>query len=270
MSNNKIFVSDVVAALDEKFPLVTQDSWDNSGLIVGNPDSEIMGVLLTVDITSERVDEAIAKGCNMIVAHHPILFHGLKRLNGATDEQRTIEKAIKNNVALCAFHTPADKSAVGLSKALGIQIGLQNMRTFIPDAGKTDVGYGVVGTLQRPFAAQEFMALLVQKLGCQCIRHNTYEGNICNVAICTGSGSEFIADALAQKVDAYITGDVKYHQFQQPDGKLLIADVGHYESEELSKKLFLDILTERFAEKNSNFALCMSDTCGNVIKYYTE
>lgn len=263
-------VNDVITALDAVFPLNTQDEWDNSGLIVGHSDGELTGVLFTVDITLERVQEAISKGCNMIVAHHPILFRGLKRLNGTTNEQQTIELAIRHNIALCAFHTPADKSSLGLSNALGRLIGLADMRTFIPSKTSQDVGYGVVGTLSAPMQLQSFMAMLSQKLSCKCIRYNQYSGSIRQVAICTGSGSEFIADALHQKVDAYITADVKYHQFQQPDGRMLIADVGHYESEEMSKKLFLDVITERFAEKNPNFALCMSDTCGNVIKYYTE
>lgn len=263
-------VIDVISALDAVFPLSTQDDWDNSGLIVGHPDEELTGVLLTVDITLERVQEAISKGCNMIVAHHPILFRGLKRLNGTTDEQKTIELAIRHNVALCAFHTPADKSSQGLSYALGKIIGLSDMHTFIPSNDGQNVGYGVVGTMSEAMPTEAFLAMLSHLLSCKCIRHNQYSGQVKRVAICTGSGSEFIADALHQKADAYITADVKYHQFQQPDGHMLIADIGHYESEEMSKKLFLDILTERFAEKNSNFALCMSDTCGNVIKYYTE
>lgn len=263
-------ISDIISALDDFFPLSTQDEWDNSGLIVGHPQNQVKGILLTVDINEQRVNEAIERGCNMIIAHHPIIFHGLKRLNGQTDEQRTIETAIKHDIALCAFHTPADKSANGLSKEIGNILQLSDIHIFIPDKNNQNIGYGIVGTLQQPLQTKEFVALLSKKLKCQCIRHNNYTRNISKIAICTGSGSEFITNALNQKVDAYVTADIKYHQFQQPENQMLLADVGHYESEEICKKLFLNILTERFAEKNCKFALCMSDTCENVIKYYTE
>lgn len=265
-------ISDVINELDSVFPLSSQDSWDNSGLIIGNADWTVKGILFTVDINEQRIDEAIEKGCNLILAHHPILFHGIKRINGTSDEQRTIIKAIQNNIALCAFHTPADKSSIGLSRQIGKQINLQQMKTLIADCN-SESGYGVIGQLQQPLTSSEFLQLVAEQLNCPSIRYNECNKQISKVAICTGSGSEFINDALQQNADAYITGDVKYHQFQQPEGKMLIADVGHYESEEISKKLFLDILTEKFANRKinfSNFALCISTTCSNVIKYYTR
>lgn len=268
-----IKISNVVELLNEAFPLSAQDSWDNSGLIIGNRDRLLKGILFTVDITSERVEEAVERGCNMIVSHHPILFRGTKRINGNTDEERTIISAIKNDIAICAFHTPADKSSEGLSKVLGEKLGLCEMKPLIPEPGDAETGYGVIGTMERGLEADEFLGLLAERLGCETIRHSEYGHKVKRVAICTGSGSEFITDAIKAKADAYVTGDVKYHQFQQAEGRMMITDVGHYESEEACKKLFLDILMKKFAERQinfSNFALCISTTCSNVIKYYSR
>ena len=260
-------IGDIVDAMDGVFPLSTQEDWDNSGLLVGSREWTLRGLLLTVDITEERVEEAIDKGCNMILSHHPIMFRGLRRLNGCNDEERTVMLAVKNDVALCAFHTPADKSLLGTSGTLGRMIGLEKIKTLALekcDEGGEARGYGVVGELKQPMCADEFMQTIKDRLGCQCIRHSDYDGKVRRVAICTGSGSEFIGLAKREKADAYVTADVKYHQFQQGDGMMMIVDVGHYESEELCKKLFFEILKE----KMPTFAPCISDTCKNIIKYY--
>lgn len=256
-------IGDIIEVLEHHFPLNTQDSWDNSGLIIGRRDWEAKGVLLTVDITEERVDEAIEKDCNLIISHHPILFRALRHINMDSDEERLIAKAIKNDIAICAFHTPADKAPNGLSHKIGDMVGLRNMTTLIPDNGVDGIGYGVVGSLDHTMNAQEFISHIKKAIGCECVRHNEYNGGISKVAICTGSGSEFVENAMMANADAYITADIKYHQFQQPEGHMMIADIGHYESEEISKKLFFELLTEIF----SNFAICISSTCRNVIKY---
>lgn len=268
MMNSRAKIKDVVAVLDEAFPLSSQDSWDNSGLIVGDPEMELRGILLSVDINEGVVAEAINRGCNIIVSHHPILFRGLKRINGKNDEERTIVAAIKNDIALCAFHTPADKSPRGLSYQIGKTIGLKGMTTFVPDKGGYEKegqtsGYGVVGEMDEAMDAGEFMSMLKSRLGTLCVKHNQYTRKVKRVAVCTGSGSEFIDRAMAVGVDAYVTGDVKYHQFQMGEERLLIADVGHYESEEISKNLFFEILKE----KMPTFAPCISDS-KNIIKYY--
>lgn len=268
MENSRMKIKDVVAVLDEAFPLVSQDTWDNSGLIVGDPEMELRGILLSVDINEDVVAEAINRGCNMVVSHHPILFRGLKRINGKTDEERTIVAAIKNDIALCAFHTPADKSPRGLSYQLGRTIGLKAMTTFAPDRGGYEKdgqpsGYGVVGELDEAMDPREFMSRLKERLGTLCVKHSQCGRKVKRVAVCTGSGSEFIERAMEKGADAYVTSDIKYHQFQMGEGRLLIADVGHYESEELSKNLFFEILKE----KMPTFAPCISDS-KNIIKYY--
>jgi len=261
--SNPYKIGDAVAVLEKHFPLHIQDSWDNSGLIIGCKEWTMTGILLTVDITEERVDEAIDKGCNLIVSHHPILFRPLQHLNYSNDEERLIAKAIKNDIAICAFHTPADKSSDGLSYQIGKKLELSNIKTMVADDSNAEIGYGIVGTLKEVMSSGKFVNHIKSTLGCECIRHNECDINISKVAVCTGSGSEFIKDAMTAQADAYVTADIKYHQFQQPEGRLLIADIGHYESEEISKKLFFELLTENF----SNFAICISSTCRNVIKY---
>lgn len=256
-------IGEVVAALEKHFPLNTQDSWDNSGLIIGQRDWAVEGVLLTVDITEERVDEAIEKGCNLIISHHPILFRPLKKINGNSGDERIVAKAIKNDIAICAFHTPADKAKDGLSYQIGKRLGLSRMEILVKDEGSDERGYGVVGDMGNGMTASQFVGHIKEKLSCECVRHNECSKEIKRVAICTGSGSEFIDKAMRAGADAYVSADIKYHQFQQPEGKMLIADIGHYESEEISKNLFFEILTEIF----SNFAICISGTCRNVINY---
>lgn len=361
-------IGTVAKIMDEAFPLATQDSWDNSGLIIGDSQSPLRGILLTVDITEATIAEAAERGCNMVISHHPILFKGLRRINYRTDEERAIALAIKNDIAIYAAHTCADKSPRGTSARLAAMIGITHTSVLVPDTKKlykiavyvprdhadairqalgtagaghignyshctfstdghgtfkalsganpyvgavgathtepetrietivshdllhtaiaqmlaahpyeepaydiyplenqhTTCGYGVVGNLPQSLTPEAFMQKLKETFGCATIRHNAYSGQISRVAICTGSGSEFISHAMRAGAQAYITADIKYHQFAQPEGAMLITDIGHYESEELTKQLFLEILTEKL----SNFAPCLSNTCCNTIKYY--
>lgn len=259
--NDIVRVSDIISVLDEAFPLKSQDDWDNSGLIIGSPEMQVKGVLFSVDITQQCVDEAIENGLNMIVAHHPMLFRGAKRITGSSSEQRIIMSAIKNDIAICAFHTPADKALCGLSSMLAKQIGIEKTDCLVPECESQ--GYGVVGNLPEKMPVDGFLQMLREKIGCKVVRYNDFSRAIRRVAICTGSGSEFISNAISAKADAYVTADVKYHQFQQPDGRMLIADIGHYESEDLSKKLFFEVVSEKFPK----FALRISNASSNAIKY---
>lgn len=261
--NNTLRIADAIAAIDSVFPLSTQDDWDNSGLIVGCADNQLTGILLTLDLTLATAKEAHAKGCNLIVAHHPILFRGLKRLTYSTDEQKLIAFAIKHDISLFAAHTCADKNINGTSGKLAQMLDLQDLSILAPDPSNT-CGYGIVGEFAKPLSCEAFLQKLKDTFGCKCVRFSGEAPTIKRVAICTGSGSEFIGNALRAGAQAYITADVKYHQFSLPDGKMLIADIGHYESEALCKQLFFDILREKL----SNFAPCLSECCSNPIKYF--
>lgn len=259
-------VQDIVDILDNAFHFSTQDSWDNSGLLIGNPDYTATGILLALDITESVVNEAINKGLNVIVAHHPIMFRGLKRLVSADPEQRLIAKAIRSDISIIAVHTPLDKTPhIGTSYAIGKLLSLQNMQTLCPEKLPYDNwGYGAVGQLPQAMPADKFLSFVANTLHCETISHN---GNIRNtiqkVAICTGSSVEFTSKAEASGADAYITADIKYHQMASSESMLLM-DIGHFESEIISTSIFLHL----FQEKIPNFALCISDASENIIKYY--
>ncbi|MDO4462077.1 MAG: Nif3-like dinuclear metal center hexameric protein [Bacteroidia bacterium] len=259
-------VRDIIAALDELFHFSTQDSWDNSGLIIGDPNMEAKGALCAVDITESVVDEAIEMGYNVIVAHHPILFRPLKRLNNADAEQRLIVKAIKHDISLIAVHTPLDKTPEkGTSATVGAKIGLKEMRTMIPEQQPyNEWGYGVVGKLDQKMSSKEFLKHVAKVVDCQAISHNGIEiDNIQTVCICTGSSIEFASKAEKLGADVYITSDIKYHQMASSE-KMLLMDIGHFESEKVSTEIFLHELQEKFP----NFALRISNDSENIIKYY--
>lgn len=258
-----ITIAECINAIEETFPTQRQDNWDNSGLLVGDINITLRGVLISVDITEDVINEAIEKDCNLIISHHPIMFRGIKQLIGSNEEQRIIITAIKHNIVLYASHTCLDKSAEGTSRTLGNILNLKDMKILIPEK-EQEIGYGVIGVLPTPISKEELMDTLKEKFGCPIVRHNDYNGDIRRVAICTGSGSEFIDNALQQGADAYITGDVKYHQFSLAEKRMLIADIGHYESEECTKQIFLDILRKKIC----TFARYFVSENTNLIKYY--
>lgn len=261
-----MIVRQIIELLDNSFHFNSQDSWDNSGLIIGNPSAEASGALLAVDITEDVVDEAVSLGYNIIIAHHPILFRPLKRLTYADAEQRLIAKAIKNDINLIAVHTPMDKTPIiGTSATVGKMIGIRNMRILCPEQHPFgECGYGIIGELDKPMNSADFLSLVAHRLNCQTISHNGIQkNNISTVALCTGSSIEFATKAEAQHADAYITADIKYHQMASSESMLMM-DIGHFESEKASTEIFLHVIQEKFP----NFALRISHASENIIKYY--
>ncbi len=259
---SSITVGEIADIINMQYPESTQDAWDNSGLLVGCRSDKVTGVLTSVDITEDVVDEAIAEGCNMIVAHHPLMFRGVKRLVGATGEQRVIMKAIQRGIALYASHTCCDKSRQGTSARLAQMLNMQHCEILVPEADGS-IGYGVVGELPMAMSVDEFAAYVKEKVGCSSIRMSGNSDRVSRVAICTGSGSEFVGNAVKSAADAYITADVKYHQMAEAGERIVIADIGHWESEQMTKQLFYDLLSGKL----SNFARCKMSQCSNPIKY---
>ncbi len=251
-------ISEIIDCFDREIPFSAQDSWDNSGFLLGDRTSQVRGVLLSLDVTEKTIDEAIMKGCNLVISHHPILFKGIRQIEGATDEQRLIAKAIKNDVAILSLHTCLDRNINGLSMKLGEKIGLQNM-SFLE--GNYDYGYGIVGELNEELDVKTFLEMVKETLGLQVLRYNNYKGIIQRVAICTGSGAEFIRGAVNSEADAYITADLKYHNFTTIN-EILLVDIGHFESEVHCKEIFYNILIKNF----SNFAPYLSEEM-NPINY---
>jgi len=350
-------------------PLAFQESYDNAGLIIGHPDDEISGILIALDITEEILDEAIGRKLNLIVAHHPIIFSGIKKLNGRNYIERCVAKAIKNDIAIYAAHTNLDSVFGGVNSKICEKLELRNCRilapvsnflkklvTFVPtadaekvrkalfDAGAGHIGnydscsfnvagqgsfrgdeqtnpyvgeknqlhfeeetrietifprhiqsqvikalisahpyeevaydiypldneynqsgIGMIGELDSPMDELEFLRKLKETFQCKVIRHTQLLGNpIRKIAVCGGSGSAYLSKAIAMKVDLYISGDFKYHQFFDAEQQLIIADIGHYESEQFTKEVFYELLTKKFPK----FAVHLSDLSTNPVKYF--
>lgn len=362
-------LAEITNYLESIAPLNYQEDYDNSGLIVGNAKDEINAALVALDCTEEIVDEAIAKNCNLIITHHPIVFKGLKKFNGKTYVERVVLKAIKNNIALYAIHTNLDHVAHGVSgeicKRLGIEHAkilapkhnlLKKLVTFCPTAqvdqvrnalfeagageignysecsfntagtgtfkggenavpfvgevgikhheaevrietifkvqderkvllallenhpyeevaydiyaltNKLDnVGAGMIGWLSQEMENVDFLNLIKQKMNAKVIRHTALlPKRIKKVAVCGGSGSFLLKDAIAAGADAFITADFKYHEFFDAEKRLIICDIGHYESEQFTSNLLIDNIQEKFP----NFAIRLTEHNTNPINYF--
>ena len=359
-------IKDIVQYLSQIAPPAYQESYDNAGLITGNQADEVTGILISLDATEEIIDEAIEKGCNMVVAHHPIVFKGLKKITGKNYVERVIIKAIKNDIAIFAAHTNLDNVAHGVNHKISEKLQLTKTRilspkrgtlekivafvpqthcqsvldalyavgvgnignyqecsfrvqgtgTFSPKEGaqpfigqahqreevqeerieaifpshlrgsvvqqlkkahpyeevayylsaldnqNQEIGSGMIGELPEAMPPKAFLLYLKERMNLQLVRHTKIlDGDIKTVALCGGAGSFLVPAAIAQKADVFISGDFKYHEFFDADGHLMIADIGHYESEVFTKDLFYEILSEKF----SSFALCLSETVTNPI-----
>lgn len=259
-------ITDVLSILEAVAPPHLQESYDNSGLIVGDPEALVSGILFCLDSTEAIVEEAIAKGCNLIVAHHPIVFRGLKRLNGATYIERTVIQAIRHEVAIYAIHTNLDNVyRQGVNAKIAERIGLTDTRILAPKTTDFEIGAGMLGNLPKPMAEADFLNHLKQSLQTNCIRHTALRGKpIRKVAVCGGSGSFLLSEALRAKADAFVSADFKYHEFFDAEGKLVIADVGHFESEQFTIELLRDIVREKFP----TFALHLTEKNTNPVSYF--
>jgi len=259
-------IKQVTNFLESLAPLEYQESYDNCGLIVGDANTEIKGALITLDCTEAIIDEAIETECNLVIAHHPIIFSGLKKLNGSNYIERTVIKAIKNDIAIYAIHTNLDNVHNGVSAKIAEKLGLENCKILLPKEGlnTNSVGVGIIGELNTPVDAQVFLKNLKLNMQADCVRHTPLvKQQIKTVAVCGGSGSFLLKNAIAVKADIFITADFKYHEFFDADNKIVIADIGHYESEQFTKDLIYDLLVKNFTK----FAVRLSKVNTNPIKY---
>lgn len=361
-------IKDITSCIEEIAPLSFAEGFDNVGLLVGNYNTNVTGVLVTLDTLENIVDEAIEKNCNLIVSFHPIIFAGLKKLNGKNYVERVILKAIKNDIAIYAMHTALDNSFQGVNAKICDVLGLENKKILIPqkntikklttyapienaeevrtalfkagagnignydfcsfntegfgtyrgnensnpvigEKGKLhteketfisviyekhieqnilsalfnahsyeevaydivtldnihqEIGMGMIGELPEENSAEEFLTFIKKTMHAKGIRHSKIlEKPIKKVAVLGGSGSFAIQNAIAKGADIYITADVKYHEFYKAEDKLIIADIGHYESEQFTKNLLVEILTKKFP----NFAIILSQRNTNPIYY---
>ena len=256
-------IRDVIAPIEAFAPLALQEEYDNSGLVVGRADDELRGgVLLAVDVTEAVVAEAVERGCGLIITHHPIIFHPLKRLNSASVVERCVEAAIRNNIALYACHTNLDSVPGGLSWRVGEMLGLRNMRVLQPTEG--DAGFGVVGELEQEMPLEEFFAQVRHTFSLPVLRHSEpVRASVSRVALCTGSGASLMAAARASQCDVYLTADLKYNDFFAPSAEFVVADIGHFESEFCAIQILFEILSKNF----TTFALHKSAQTKNPVCY---
>ena len=363
------YIKDITAELERLAPISYQEGYDNAGLLVGSPQTEVTGILFTLDVTEEIIDEAMEKKCNLIVAHHPIIFKGLKKLNGKNYVERTVIKAIKNEIAIYAIHTNLDHVKHGVNWKIAELLGLENVRilapkkqlltkltffapinntqsvldklfeagagkigdysdcsfkttgtgTFLPgenanptlgDVGKLEevtehrsevmfpsyleskildalktahpyeevayyltvlenenqeVGAGAIGNLTQPMRSEEFLKYLKDKMQLSVIKYTEPASDyIEKIAVCGGAGSFLLQDAVRNGAQVFISADYKYHEFFDAERRIMICDIGHYESEVFTKNLLHTHLSGKF----SNFALCLSEVNTNPVRYF--
>lgn len=361
-------IKELLEFLESIAPLAYQESYDNSGLICGNIDAEVKSVMITLDCTEEVLDEALSAGCSLVIAHHPIIFSGLKKINGKNYTERVIIKAIKNDIAIYAAHTNFDNIHNGVNERIAEKLGLINTKILSPQTGKlrklitfcpvdkadhvrkalfdagaghignysecsfnvegygtfkankganpyvgekgkqhhenelkiesiytvereraiieallkshpyeepaydlielanknNKVGSGMIGNLSFPEDENVFLKNLKQVMQTSCVRHTKLTGKkVSKVAVCGGSGSFLLLEAINAGADVFVSADFKYHQFFDADNKIVIADIGHYESEQFTKQLFYDLLTKKFP----TFAVHLSKINTNPINY---
>jgi dinuclear metal center YbgI/SA1388 family protein len=363
-----MIIKEITDYIELHAPLSLQESYDNAGLIIGDKNSETTGVLICIDITEEVLNEAIQKKCNLIISHHPLIFKGIKKINGNNFTEKLIIKAIKNDIAIYAAHTNLDNIIKGVNSIIADKLGLKNIKilspkngllkkliTFCPvkhleilrtalfEAGAghignydscsfnavgkgtfralenanpfvgelnqlhteeeikietifpsylenkiikallashpyeevaydiisleneaSNIGSGVIGELENEENTEDFLLKVKNITKTNCIRHSKIINNkIKKIALCGGSGSFLIKDAIASGADILITGDIKYHDFFEADNKIILADIGHYESEQFTKDLLSALLIKKFP----NFAVFISDINTNPIFY---
>ena len=209
---------------------------------VGDPGRDIESVLLTTDVTPEVVNESIMRGCQLIISHHPLLFHGLKQICGQTPQACIVETAIKHDIAIYSAHTSLDSVMGGINTRLADKLGIQSYRILVPSA-TGDTGLGVIGTLPEPMSYAAFIEHVRATLGCTYIRYTRpAKETVQTIALCGGSGAEFIPDAIRQGADVYLTADCKYHEFQDAAGAIGLIDIDHWISERHAREIFRDIL----------------------------
>ena len=237
----------VLDALEHYAPLPLQDSFDNAGLQIGlTAEQEVTGALLCLDVTEAVIDEAEQMGCNLIVAHHPLLFHGLKSITGKSYVERCVIKAIQKGVGIYAAHTNLDNAEGGVNYRMAEKIGLTNLSFLEARPGGMIAGAGLVGELAVEEDEREFLERVKLLFGIKCIRHNRLSGRkIRRVALCGGAGGFLLSKAISLGADVFLTGEMRYHDYFGHEDELLIAELGHYESEQYTIDLLTDILSQQ-------------------------
>ena len=258
-------IREVLSALEQFAPLPLQESWDNAGLQVGLTETEVSGALLCLDVNERIIDEASQKGCNLIVSHHPLLFRGLKQISGSNYVQRTVIKAIKNDICVISMHTNMDNAADGVNFRIAKKLALTDIVFMSPKrVGDVECGSGIVGQLPQPLSATDFIQQVKQAFHVQCAMCNELlHRPVSKVAICGGAGDFLLDEAVAAGADAFITGEMHYHQYFGYEQLVQICVIGHYQSEQFTSEIFRDIINQECPGLRTEVA----ETITNPIRY---
>lgn len=258
-------IREIIKAVEDFAPPSLQEEYDNTGFQTGYPDAEASGALLCIDATEDIIDEAVAKGCNLLITHHPLLFRGVKCVIGRNRPECVLAKAIRNDITIYSSHTAMDSAVGGVSWRMAEKLGLTGVSVLVPTSPGASTGLGVVGDLPAPLSPTSLAELVKKAFSSPVVRMSQpHAGNeIRRVALCGGAAGEFVPQAIAAGAQAYITADCKHNQFIDHSDRILLIDAGHFETEACTKEIFFDILTEKFP----NFAVCYSDSEKNPIIY---
>ncbi len=267
-------IKELAEYLEHIAPLSLQESYDNSGLIIGDASQEIRGVLICLDVTEPVVEEAIEMGCNLIVSHHPLIFQGIKRITGENYIQRCIAMAIKRDIAIYAIHTNLDNTLMrGVNTRIAEMLGIVNYRALQPKAPPAELAYdcppeligtGLIGELPEPMPFEHFLYKVKETMRVACLKHTALPAEpLHTVALCGGAGSFLLRTAIQAGAQMYISADFKYHEFFIADGKIVIVDIGHYESEQFTMELLKEMIREKF----TTFACHVTRHVTNPVHY---
>jgi len=258
-------IKEVLSALEQFAPLPLQESWDNAGLQIGLTETEVSGALLCLDVTERILDEAIEKGCNLVISHHPLLFRGLKQISDCTDVQRTVVKAIEHHIAVISMHTNLDNAKDGVNFKIAEKLGLRDVHFMAKkQVNGVDAGSGVMGELASPLSSADFVQAVKLAFDVKCAMTNELlHREIRRVAICGGAGDFLIDEAVGEGADAFITGEMHYHQYFGYEQRIQLCVIGHYQSEQFTSEVFRDILGRACPEVKTYIA----ETCTNPILY---
>ena len=252
-------IKEVLCALEQFAPLPLQESWDNAGLQIGLTEAEVSGALLCLDVTEKVIDEALQKGCNLVISHHPLLFRGLKQISDQNDVQRTVWKAIQNAVCVISMHTNLDSTLGGVNFKIAERLGLSNIVFGAPTTfsaeGEPLSGAWVMGELTEPMAADDFVLHVKRQMEAESAMCNELlRRPIRRVAICGGAGDFVLDEAVKAGADAFLTGEMHYHQYFGYEQKIQICVIGHYESEHYTAEIFRDIIQKACPEVRTEIA----------------
>ena len=263
-------IREITDAIEQYAPLRLQEEWDNAGIQVGDPEAEITGILLCTDATEAVVAEAIEHGFNLVISHHPLIFRGLKKIMGRTPVERAVALAIKQDITIYSAHTNMDSAKQGVSFRMADKIGMTNV-AFLDDKrvepyGETDcstAGCGVIGDIE-PMPAREVLKRVKEAFEVGAVRYSG-DGDrmVGRVALCGGAGGFLIDKAVEAGAQLYVTADMHYHDFLDNCQRIVVADIGHYESEHFTKEIFLEIIQK----KSPTFAVAFAKNETNQVNY---